>query len=48
LIYADQENYRIIVATLLQIDQPQLQVAIDATIAEVTLNDDLSMVCKAT
>jgi general secretion pathway protein D len=42
LIYADQENYRIIVATLLQIDQPQLQVAIDATIAEVTLNDDLS------
>jgi len=42
LIYADQENYRIIVATLLQIDQPQLQDAIDATIAEVTLNDDLS------
>jgi general secretion pathway protein D len=42
LIYADQENYRIIQATLEQIDQPQLQVAIDATIAEVTLNDDLS------
>jgi general secretion pathway protein D len=42
LIYADQENYRIIESTLQQVDQPQLQVAIDATIAEVTLNDDLT------
>ncbi|MBY0380406.1 MAG: type II secretion system secretin GspD [Xanthobacteraceae bacterium] len=42
LIYADQENYRIIETTLEQVDQPQLQVAIDATIAEVTLNDELS------
>jgi len=42
LIYADQANYRIIEATLMQIDEPQLQVAIDATIAEVTLNNDLS------
>src|ERR1700730_8674885 len=42
LIYADQGNYRIIEATLQQVDQPQLQVAIDATIAEVTLNDELS------
>ncbi len=42
LIYADQANYRTIEATLLQIDQPQLQVAIDATIAEVTLNNELS------
>jgi general secretion pathway protein D len=42
LIYADQENYRIIEATLQQVDQPQLQVAIDATIAEVTLNNELS------
>jgi general secretion pathway protein D len=42
LIYADQANYRIVESTLLQIDQPQLQVAIDATIAEVTLNNDLS------
>jgi general secretion pathway protein D len=42
LIYADQANYRIVEATLLQIDQPQLQVAIDATIAEVTLNNTLS------
>lgn len=42
LIYADQANYRIIESTLLQIDQPQLQVAINATIAEVTLNNTLS------
>ena len=42
LIYADQENFRIIETTLLQIDQPQTQVAIDATIAEVTLNNTLA------
>jgi len=42
LIYADQANYRTIEATLLQIDEPQLQVAIDATIAEVTLNNSLA------
>ncbi|GLH78829.1 type II secretion system protein GspD [Bradyrhizobium sp. SSBR45G] len=42
LIYADRENYRVIEATLRQCDRPQLQVAIDATIAEVTLNDNLN------
>ncbi len=42
LIYADPGNYRIIESALQQVDQPQLQVAIDATIAEVTLNDELS------
>jgi general secretion pathway protein D len=42
LIYADQENYRIIQTTLQQVDQPQLQVAIDATIAEVTLTNELA------
>jgi general secretion pathway protein D len=42
LIYADQANYRIVEATLMQIDEPQLQVAIEATIAEVTLNNSLS------
>jgi len=41
LIYASPENYRIIERTVQQLDQPQLQVAIDATIAEITLNDDL-------
>jgi len=42
LIYADQANYKIIETTLQQVDQPQLQVAIDATIAEVTLTNELS------
>jgi general secretion pathway protein D len=42
LIYANQESYRIIEQTLRQLDRPQLQVAIDATIAEITLNDSLS------
>ena len=41
LIYADQGNYRIIESALRQVDQPQLQVAIDATIAEVDLTDEL-------
>jgi general secretion pathway protein D len=42
LIYADQQNYRLIEATLRQVDRPQLQVAIDATVAEITLNDSLN------
>ena len=42
LIYASQENYRTIERTLRQIDRPQLQVAINATIAEVTLNKQLN------
>ena len=42
LIYADLENYRLIEDTLRQVDRPQLQVSIDATVAEVTLNDSLS------
>ncbi len=42
LIYASQENFRVIERTLRQIDRPQLQVAINATIAEVTLNNELN------
>ena len=42
LIYANQENYRIIERTLRQLDRPQLQVAIDATIAEITLNNNMA------
>jgi general secretion pathway protein D len=42
LIYASQENYSIIERTLRQIDRPQLQVGIEATVAEVTLNDNLN------
>jgi len=41
VIFANQENYRLISQTLAQLDRPQLQVAIHATIAEVTLNNDL-------
>jgi general secretion pathway protein D len=41
LIYASQEQYTTIERTIRQVDRPQLQVAIDATIAEVTLNDNL-------
>jgi general secretion pathway protein D len=42
LIYANKESYRIIERTLNQLDRPQLQVAIDLTIAEITLNDNLN------
>jgi general secretion pathway protein D len=42
LVYATQEGHRIVQQTLQQIDRPQLQVAIDATIAEITLNDQLT------
>lgn len=41
LIYASQEQYGVIERTIRQVDRPQLQVAIDATIAEVTLNNNL-------
>jgi general secretion pathway protein D len=42
LVYASQETQRIVEQTLRQIDRPLLQVAIDATVAEVTLNDTLT------
>lgn len=42
LIYADAQNYRTIQNALDQLDRPRLQVAIDVTIAEVTLNDQLN------
>ncbi len=41
VIYANQQNYRIIEKALEQLDRPKLQVAVDLTIAEVTLNDTL-------
>ena len=41
LVYGSREAQRIVEQTLRQIDRPQMQVAIDATIAEVTLNDEL-------
>jgi len=42
LVYASAENYRVVEQTIRQLDQPQAQVAIEATIAEVTLNNELS------
>jgi general secretion pathway protein D len=42
LVYASEEDYRVIERALTQLDRPQLQVAIDVTIAEVTLNDQLN------
>ncbi|MGC2223877.1 MAG: secretin N-terminal domain-containing protein, partial [Methylocella sp.] len=42
VIYANAETYRLIARALDQLDRPQLQVAVDVTIAEVTLNDSLS------
>lgn len=42
LIYAQRDAYRTIETALAQLDRPQLQVAIQLTIAEVTLNDKLN------
>src|SRR5205814_8846559 len=42
LVYANQESQRIVEQTIRQIDRPQRQFAIEATIAEVTLNDQLN------
>jgi general secretion pathway protein D len=41
VVYSNQEDYRIIEGALREIDRPQLQVAIEATVAEVTLTDQL-------
>ena len=38
----DADEYKLIERTLIQLDRPKLQVAIDVTIAEVTLNDQLN------
>ena len=42
LIYANAESYQIVERTLNELDRPRLQVAIDVTIAEVSLNDQLN------
>ena len=42
LVYANGESQRIVEQTIHQIDRPQRQIAIEATIAEVTLNDQLN------
>ena len=42
LIYANADEYKIIERTLNQLDRPRMQVAIEVTIAEVTLNEQLN------
>jgi general secretion pathway protein D len=42
LVYASRESQRIVEQTIRQIDRPQRQIAIEATIAEVTLNNALN------
>jgi general secretion pathway protein D len=42
LVYANMESQRIVEQTIRQIDRPQRQIAIEATIAEVTLNDTVN------
>ncbi len=41
VIYSNQEDYAVIERSLRELDRAQLQVEIEATIAEVTLTDDL-------
>jgi general secretion pathway protein D len=41
LVYSNQEDYRVIERALHDMDRPRLEVAIDATVAEVTLTTDL-------
>jgi general secretion pathway protein D len=42
VIYSNQEDYRVIESALRDFDRPRLQVAIDATVAEVTLTNELT------
>jgi general secretion pathway protein D len=41
LVYSNQEDYRVVERALHDVDRPRLEVAIDATVAEVTLTTDL-------
>jgi general secretion pathway protein D len=41
IIFSNQEDYRTIERSLRELDRPQLQVAIEATVAEVSLTDAL-------
>ena len=41
VVYSNQEDYRIVERALRDLDRPQMQVSIDATVAEVTLTDQL-------
>jgi general secretion pathway protein D len=42
VVYSNQEDYRVIESALRDFDRPRLQVAIEATVAEVTLTNELT------
>jgi general secretion pathway protein D len=42
VVYGSEQDYRPVERALMVLDRPQLQVAVDATVAEVTLNDSLN------
>jgi general secretion pathway protein D len=41
IVYSSQDDYHVIERSLRELDRPQLQVAIEATVAEVSLTDQL-------
>ncbi|WP_400766450.1 type II secretion system secretin GspD [Methylosinus sporium] len=41
IVFSNQDDYLVIERSLRALDKPQMQVSIEATVAEVTLNDDL-------
>ncbi|TDX61381.1 type II secretion system protein D (GspD) [Methylosinus sp. sav-2] len=41
IVYSNQDDYRVIERSLRELDRPQMQVAIEATVAEVSLTDQL-------
>ena len=41
VVYSNKEDYRVVERAIRDIDRPQMQVSIDATVAEVTLTDGL-------
>jgi general secretion pathway protein D len=41
IVFSNQDDYRVIERSLRELDRPQLQVSIEATVAEVSLTDDL-------
>jgi general secretion pathway protein D len=47
VVYSNQEDYRVVERALRDIDRPVMQVAIDATVAEVTLTDELQFGVQA-
>ena len=47
VVYSNQEDYRVVERAVRDFDRPQLQVSIDATVAEVTLTDALQFGVQA-